>query len=191
MVYSLIRNLDKAKFEIQLVAPDDGPFYNAFARLCPVYDIPIRGCYPPSINRLRRLIRASGIDIVHAHGKGAALYGRIASFGLGAKTAYTLHGFNYDHYKPLFGYAYITVERLLARATDRIIAVSDGEKNKAEKAGILLQREVYGYPEWHSLERQRAAPRKGPRLGHAVADLPSKGSGVPDRGGGPAKGQIP
>jgi glycosyltransferase involved in cell wall biosynthesis len=137
VIYELIRNIDKKRFKIHLVAPNDGLLNDAFTRLCPVYDIPIRGCYPLSVCRLRRLINTAEIDIVHTHGKGAGLYGRLASIGSRAKTVYTLHGFHNDHYKPPFRYAYTTVEKLLAHFTGQVITVSEGERHKAHMAGIL------------------------------------------------------
>jgi glycosyltransferase involved in cell wall biosynthesis len=139
VVYNLIAHLDRERFDVHLIAPNDGPFYEKFARLCPVYDIPIRGYYPRSFSLIRTLIRTCNIDIVHAHGKGAGLYGRTASVGLPVRTVYTLHGFNDDHYGPLYRRAYLIVEKLLAGITDRIVAVSTGERDKAGKAGILTR----------------------------------------------------
>jgi glycosyltransferase involved in cell wall biosynthesis len=137
VVYNLIDRLDKGKFEICLVAPDDGPLYRDFSALCPVYSIPVRGCFPASICRLRKLIKKTNIDIVHAHGKGAAFYGRVASIGLKVRRVYTLHGFNYSHFSPPVAKVYVAVERFLSRLTDRVIAVSEGEKDKADRARVL------------------------------------------------------
>lgn len=165
VIYNLIKNIDEEKFEVHLAAPDDGPFHEKFARLCPVYDIPIRGCYPLTICRLRKLIETKEIDIVHTHGKGAGLYGRIASLGTRARRVYTLHGFNYDHYAPLFGFGYITVEKMLARITDTIIAVSDGEKQKAERSGLLSKHNSVIIANGIILNGKNPRPKKGHVLG--------------------------
>lgn len=175
VVYNLISNLEEKKFEVHLVAPDDGPLHDRFARLCPVYDIPIRGCYPLSVCSLRRLIRAKDIDIIHAHGKGAGLYGRIASLGTSARRVYTLHGFNYDHYSPLFGCGYITVEKMLARITDRIVTVSDGEKQKAERAGLLSKRNSIVIANGIALNGKDPCPKKGHVLGTLSRTCRAKG----------------
>jgi glycosyltransferase involved in cell wall biosynthesis len=139
VVHNLIAGLNKDKFDTQVVAPNDGPFYQKLSRLCPVHDIAIRGYYPTSLSKLRRLIKTERINIVHAHGKGAGFYGRLASLGLNAKTVYTLHGFHCEHYRPWFKHAYLAIEKLLVLITDQTIAVSEGEKEQAERAGILIQ----------------------------------------------------
>lgn len=139
VVYNLVTGLSKNRFEVHVAAPDDGPFYQQLSRLCPVHGVAIRGYYLSSLLRLRTIIRNEQIDIVHAHGKGAGLYGRLAALGLNAKTVYTLHGFHSDHYSLWFKIAYLCVEKLLSLITDQLIAVSEGEKEQAERAGILVQ----------------------------------------------------
>jgi glycosyltransferase involved in cell wall biosynthesis len=176
VVYTLIANLDKGRFDVHLIAPNDGPFYEKFARLCPVYDIPIRGYYPRSFGLIRTLIRTCNIDIVHAHGKGAGLYGRLASVGLRVRTVYTLHGFDHDHYGPLYRSAYLTVEKLLGRITDRIIAVSNGEKDKAGKAGILARTKADVIANGIALNGGSIGRHeKGPVLGTLSRTSPQKG----------------
>jgi glycosyltransferase involved in cell wall biosynthesis len=133
----LIKGLDRTKFAVSLAAPNDGPLFAQFAGLCPVHEISVRGFYPAAIRTLRRLVRKDEIDLVHTHGKGASLYGRLASLGSKTKTVYTLHGFDAEHYGLFLRYAYLSIERMLALRTDRFVAVSVGEKNKAQKAGIL------------------------------------------------------
>jgi glycosyltransferase involved in cell wall biosynthesis len=142
VVHNLISHLDKTKFEVNLVAPDDGPLFRDFATLCPVQDIPIRGFYPLSVFRLRSLLKKNRIDVIHGHGKGAGLYGRVAACGSRVRTVYTLHGFNYDHYSRSRAKAYLAVERILSGSTDAIVAVSEGEKNNAQEAGILSTNRV-------------------------------------------------
>lgn len=139
VVHNLVSGINRDRFDFQVVAPNDGPFYHQLSRVCPVHEIPIRGYYPSSLLKLQKIIRTEHIDIVHAHGKGAGLYGRLASLGLKVKTVYTLHGFHCDHYTSWFRRAYLAVEKLLGPITDQTIAVSEGEREQAEKAGILIK----------------------------------------------------
>jgi len=164
VVHNLISRLDKAKFEIHLAAPNDGLYYDRFSSTCAVHDVSIRGYYPSSIYMIRKLVKTYDIDIVHGHGKGAGLYGRLATLGMGVKRAYTLHGFNCDHYIPLFRCLYLTVEKLLSRVTHMTVAVSDGEKKQAEKAGILPKGRATVIPNGIVLNKARSG-EKGFALG--------------------------
>jgi glycosyltransferase involved in cell wall biosynthesis len=175
VVHNLVRHIDRERFDIRLVAPDDGPFYEIFSQLCPVHKVRIRGYYPGSIYALRKLIKTHRIDVVHAHGKGAALYGRLASFGLKTKKVYTLHGFDDGHYRPLVRWVYLSVEKVLARITDKTVAVSDGERKKAERAGILVPARSAVIPNGVAINRHTSRPVRGHVLGTLSRTSPQKG----------------
>jgi glycosyltransferase involved in cell wall biosynthesis len=92
---------------------------------------------------LRRVIRAGGpYDIVHAHSSKAGALLRLASLGLKSKRIYTPHAF--ITLDPDLGnkarLVYGSVERFLARFTDKIICVSEFEREHASGLGIPAQR---------------------------------------------------
>lgn len=74
---------------------------------------------------LRRLIREFKPDIVHTHMAKAGMLGRLAALGSGARVVHTYHGHVLEGY---FGAAktatFIMLERMLARCSDAIIAIS-------------------------------------------------------------------
>ena len=81
------------------------------------------------------LIRLDGIDIVHSHGKGAGLYGRLAARRAGIPAVHTFHGIHARY--PVGGArAYLMLERALARITAAIVHVSESQALEAAALGL-------------------------------------------------------
>jgi glycosyltransferase involved in cell wall biosynthesis len=81
------------------------------------------------------LIRVDGIDIVHSHGKGAGLYGRLAARRAGIPAVHTFHGIHARY--PVGGArAYLMLERALARITAAIVHVSESQALEAAALGL-------------------------------------------------------
>lgn len=121
-IYALQRG-----FEVGLVAPGEGKLPGRIRSLgCPVWDVSMpKVLNPRSVWKIRKIVKAEGFEIVHAHGHLAGLYARSAALGLqGARSVYTLHGIHYPHYQSaLKRSAFIFGERALKRSTDRFICV--------------------------------------------------------------------
>ncbi len=84
-----------------------------------------------SLVTLVNLFRRYRPDIVHTHTAKAGALGRIAAVLAGVPIrVHTFHGHVFDGYfsAPVTR-AFVNVERFLARFTDRIIAISDSQKN--------------------------------------------------------------
>ncbi len=87
---------------------------------------------------LVRLIRSLRPEVVHTHGAKAGALGRVAAFM--ARVPVRVHTF---HGHLLYGYfstrktkAVVVVERLLARASTRLVAVGSGVRDDLLRAGI-------------------------------------------------------
>lgn len=82
-----------------------------------------------TIIECRKIIRKEVPDIVYCHSAKAGIYGRIACFGTKTKVIYNPHGWAFNmrcsRLKKLF---YGCVESFFSYFTDRIIAISDYEK---------------------------------------------------------------
>ena len=93
-----------------------------------------------SLNRVRpwtlgqtiRLIHASRADLVHTHGKGAGLYGRLAARWARVPAVHTFHGIHYLGYGLGVGSAYLSLERTLSRMTRVVINVSRSQAEEGE-----------------------------------------------------------
>ncbi len=87
-----------------------------------------------AITSLCRMIKKINPEVVHLHSTKAGWIGRISSFLAGKKTIFTVHGWCFteglSRKRRMVG---IIIEKLLANITDRIICVSDYDKNLALK----------------------------------------------------------
>jgi len=93
---------------------------------------------------IRRLLREQHYDIVHTHSSKAGLLGRIAAYLHGAvRIVHTPHCFFFQGKKGVAKWFMKIPERLLARITDCIIAVSDSEKALAEEERITAHDRIY------------------------------------------------
>lgn len=76
-------------------------------------------------------IRKNKIRIIHSHGKGAGIFGRLAALATGASSVHTFHGIHLQ-YGFMLRRIYILIERFLAKLTKRTICVSEGEFRTAK-----------------------------------------------------------
>jgi glycosyltransferase involved in cell wall biosynthesis len=153
VLFNLIRAMDKKRFSVALAAPDDGLFFKKFNELVDVHKLNIRGFYPRTLFTLRQLIKKGHFDIVHAHGRGAGLYGRLAGLGLKVKIVYSYHGFDYQHYSSMLRRLYLSIEKILLKWTDKVVCVSKGEMREAISAGVLIEGKAIVIPNGIDIEK--------------------------------------
>ncbi len=144
--------LHGAGYQVEVACPPvrsdslgDTSFVGDVARAgIPVHPIPMRRAVSPGADllatlRLARLMRRGRYDIVHCHSSKAGVIGRVAArFASGPRVCYTPHGFSY--LIPGSGrrrWLYLTIERVLGRLTDRLIAVSPSEGTEAVQRGVV------------------------------------------------------
>ena len=138
-VYDLVRYLPKEEFEIVIAAPRDGVFFGRFQELgVRMMELPIRRLGVRHFLSTVRLIRSLGIQIVHTHGKGPGLYGRLAAWWTGVPVVHTFHGIHYRDYPRLGQALYLAMERVLSQLTHTIINVSASQE--AEGLSLRLSR---------------------------------------------------
>jgi glycosyltransferase involved in cell wall biosynthesis len=75
-----------------------------------------------------RLMRRYQISLIHSHGKGAGVYSRPLAVLTGAFCVHTFHGVHLERYGTIRRRIYGFYERLFAKYTRLIIAVSHGER---------------------------------------------------------------
>lgn len=91
-----------------------------------------------SLWSLFRIIRKEKPDLVHTHSSKAGLLGRLAAWlNRVPVVVHTAHGHVfYGHFGRVLSRAFIVVERLAARITDRMIALTEGERNDYLRYGV-------------------------------------------------------
>ncbi len=134
-VADLLAGLDPKEFRVTVGAPTGGPYFERFrAAGAEVVEVAADRLSPFTLGKVTRLIREREIRVVHSHGKGAGLYGRLAARRAGVAAVHTFHGVHYESYPPGARGVYLAMERRLARITHTVIHVS---ASQAERAGPL------------------------------------------------------
>ncbi len=136
-VRDLIANLPREEFAITVAAPGGGPYADIFrARGAGFVDMPCDRLSIRTLSRVKRVVGEGGIRIVHSHGKGAGLYGRLAARAAGAAAVHTFHGIHYRGYPAGLRGAYLGLERWLAGMSAAIVHVSKSQALEAESLGL-------------------------------------------------------
>jgi glycosyltransferase involved in cell wall biosynthesis len=136
-VEALVRRLDPADFVVTVGAPAGGLYLERFrAAGAEVVEVAADRLSARTLARVSRLIRERGAAVVHSHGKGAGLYGRLAARRAGATAVHTFHGLHYAGYLPGARSAYLALERALARRSHTVIHVSASQADTARPLGL-------------------------------------------------------
>lgn len=136
---SLIRNLDKERFNILLFTAQEGLLVQEASSMEGLTLNRSRYLERP-INPLKDLlalieiylfIKRNKIDIVHTHSSKAGILGRLAAKLAKAKVIlHTVHGWSFNIRQPnLKRYFFIWLERITAGFTDKLIVVSRHDKD--------------------------------------------------------------
>lgn len=143
---SIIRNLDKEKFNPYLITANQGLLVEEASRInglslircgflerpiCPLKDI-------LAFFFIYGFIRKNGVDIVHTHSSKAGILGRLAARVAGVRSViHTVHGWSFHNYqaRPVY-YLYLLLERLCASFSSAIIVVSRFDQKLAESLAI-------------------------------------------------------
>jgi glycosyltransferase involved in cell wall biosynthesis len=134
-VWDLARHLPPEEIEVRVAGPRDGVFFERFRALgVPVAELP-RGLGPSQLLAALRLIRAARPEVVHTHGKGPGLLGRLAARWAGVPAVHTFHGIHYAHYPPGGRALYLALERALSGLTHTVVNVSPSQ----EAEGLSLR----------------------------------------------------
>ncbi|WP_124791664.1 MULTISPECIES: glycosyltransferase [unclassified Desulfovibrio] len=142
-VWQLVRHLPDHITSF-VAAPDTRPYGSRFLqaagreRFCVM---PQRKFSLPSLWRLIYFLKRNKIDIVHSHGKGAGVYGRIAALVTGIPNVHTFHGVHLPA-NQVKRRAYLSLERALCSISKACIVVSPGEASSAEALGLCSNKLV-------------------------------------------------
>jgi len=96
----------------------------------------------PEGRALRALLRRLHPDVIHLHSSKAGLLGRLAAFGRGRPVLFQPHGWSFEAVAGPLRRASVRWEQLGGRMCERIICVSEAERERGRHAGIKARMEV-------------------------------------------------
>jgi glycosyltransferase involved in cell wall biosynthesis len=135
-VWDLVRRLPREEFEVVVAGPRDGVFFERFQGLgIQTLPLPLDRLGPAGLRGTIRLLREGKIDLVHSHGKGAGLHGRLAARWSGVPAVHTFHGIHYRYPAPA-RQLYLALERGLGRLSHTVIHVSASQEAEAQSLGL-------------------------------------------------------
>ena len=134
-VRHLVRHLPAGEFEVTIAGPREPGLPEPF-RLepAPLALGTLRG-FPLTLRRTVRLIHRARAHVVHTHGKGAGVYGRLAARLARVPAVHTFHGIHYESYSRAGQRVYLALERRLSRISHAVINVSASQ----EAEGLALR----------------------------------------------------
>ena len=137
-VYQLSKRLNRSEWDIIICTLKDGPYWDKFNSIgIKTYNLVLRKLLLSTPFKLFFILKKEKPDIVHTHGKGPGLYGRIIGKILNIPVIHTFHGFNYENLSRLKQYLHLIVENFLALITTHHIFVSNGERDRAQVIKLL------------------------------------------------------
>ncbi|MFQ5899888.1 MAG: glycosyltransferase [Candidatus Methylomirabilia bacterium] len=136
-VFDLVRRLPRDELSAVVAAPADGPFFERFESLgVEVVELPLNRLRPWTLAGVLRVVRERRVQIIHSHGKGAGLYGRLAGRWVGVPAVHTFHGIHHAKYPGGVRELYLRLERYLARLSEAVIHVSESQAREAQRLGL-------------------------------------------------------
>ncbi len=118
-------------YEVFIACPEEEPYFSRFETLIGRdHLIPIshRKIRLREIFLLRKLVLEKNIEVIHSHGKGAGILGRILAFFSARSSVHTFHGLHIADYGSIGRFLYLSLEKFLSLFTSKIIAVSRQEQ---------------------------------------------------------------
>jgi glycosyltransferase involved in cell wall biosynthesis len=135
-VATLARGLRARGWPLVVAGPADGVLFDAFRTSgIETVEVATNRLTPAPLFQLLRLVRTRGIALVHSHGKGAGLYGRLVARLSGIPAVHTFHGLHFETYRAVARVGYLALERRLSAWTARIVNVSRAQ----ETEGLALR----------------------------------------------------
>jgi len=144
-----VERLDRKNYNITLLSGPEGNWRNRAGNIKDIKVIYMTSLVRPirlvrdfqAMFKMIKLMRESKYDIVHTHQAKAGVLGRVAAWIVGVPViVHTYHSFPFhDYMTVLERFVYIRIEKIIAKLTDQLIAVSELNLQKGVKLGIASQ----------------------------------------------------
>ena len=137
-LFQLIKRINLLEWKPVICTRNDGSYWEKFCAFdIRLHELSLRKLSLFSAFRLLQILREEQPDLIHTHGKGPGLYGRILGKILGTPVIHTFHGFHYETIPILTRWIHLLADNLLSIVTHQHIFVSMGEKERARVIKFL------------------------------------------------------
>ena len=163
----LLQGLSEHGFEHLVVCPDRPEGVNgilAKATNVRLLNLPLRELRTQNPYSLLRAAQQFRPSLIHSHGKAAGLYSRALGKCLRIPVIHHYHGLHYRQYSAWKRAAYLWTERNLAKVTDRIICVSESEREEAGQLRLAEERQWVVIPNGVDTQQFRPRPELRPPM---------------------------
>lgn len=159
-VYDLVVRLPRDEFVSHVAGPDDGPYFDRFrAAGIAIERLRVDRLSPAVLARVVGIIRRRHVDVIHSHGKGAGLYGRLGGWLTGRPSIHTFHGVHVEGYRPIVRELYVRLERMLGCWSQVVVALSEGQRAELIRLGFASPERCVVVPNGIDLAELDAATR--------------------------------
>ena len=128
-LWRLLQNL-APEFKAYIACPDEEPYYQRYASIIGeerIFKVPHRTFSLPHLIRLHKWCVKNKISLIHSHGKGAGLYGRLLALISGLPCVHTPHGVHLGAMPVWKQKIYLFYEYIMSCLSAAVISVSQGE----------------------------------------------------------------
>ena len=154
------RALGARGWDANLAGPADGALFDVFREMgVDTVELGTNRVRPATLARLVGLVRRRGVRLIHSHGKGAGLYGRVAARLTGVPAIHTFHGIQFERYPPPMRAAYLALERRLSSWTTCVVNVSRAQEREGVALGLFDARSSRVIPNGVDIARLVATAR--------------------------------
>jgi len=137
-IYSLLEKMDRTEWDIIVCTRKDGSYWDKLIALgITPYNLVLRQLSFFTFIELFKILSKEKPDLIHTHGKGPGVYGRLLGWILRIPVVHTFHGFQYKLLPVLNKWFYVLVENILTLLTHHHIFVGKGEKGKSKVLKFL------------------------------------------------------
>ncbi len=147
----LFQNIDREKYHVVLAADRGDYRIDAIRQMdIPIHTVPMMQSRidPRPAWHISKIAWAEGADIIHCHGTRAAYFSALAKpFCPGKKSVYTLHALSFHKDMAQGGELfYLNVEKMLGKAHDWLVSVSEFDRSEAVKRGVCKSERICTIP---------------------------------------------
>lgn len=158
-LFSLLKNLDRQRFELAVASPrsrygkvEEKGFAKELHHVgIPLHPVDMRreinlSSDLKAILHLSQIIRRGKFDIIHTHSSKGGILGRFAAKLNGVKTVHTPNGFYFLGLKGHKRRSFLLFEQLAGVFSDKLIAVSTSEREAAISHRVISSRKLVTIP---------------------------------------------